>query len=132
MTERPRALSKALVEHINRASSHRSERVLDRLAIAAQAAVDLRAKDRRAARECAFCFYLDTRIAGRSFTRWQCVVCGDEAHHSNTAVPKLCAACSDEYDLCTACMGDLEMRHRRTVRAKRKPRRQKPKQQEST
>jgi hypothetical protein len=120
MTEdaRPRALPKSVVEQINRISSHRSERVRDRLALAAQAAADLKCAERLKARECAYCFYLDTRVAGQAFTKWNCQVCGAPSQHANTAVPKLCCACADEYDLCTSCMGDQDMRHRTKVRAK--------------
>jgi hypothetical protein len=64
-------------------------------------------------RECRICFYLDRgRIAGMAFSDYECRICGAQARHANTAVPRVCVICSVKYEICRRCTGDIncEMR----------------------
>ena len=69
--------------------------------------------------KCKFCFYLHgSGFSGQAISKWNCKVCNDPHVHENTSVPKICYACSDIYELCTVCGGDVEMRMRRKKKLK--------------
>jgi hypothetical protein len=58
---------------------------------------------------CKPCFYLREWWGGQGFTEYKCEHCGKDAMWSNTATPKLCAACAIQLDLCVrCCAGDIE------------------------
>jgi hypothetical protein len=124
MADRTAALTVAELERVNHASATGQDRVNLALSKAAVLAGDGQKERRLAERECAWCFYLRSKLAGQAFTRWQCMLCEDEHQHSNTAVPRLCSTCSDTFGLCVSCGGDLDMRFR-TKRFGRKAKKRK-------
>ena len=75
---------------------------------AERALVDGSRDQRKALRECRFCFYVSSGMAGQAFTSFHCGACGNEAHHPNTAVPKLCEMCADKLGACVRCGGERE------------------------
>lgn len=122
---RTKCLSVAELERVNYASASLASLVTHRLAQAAVLAGDGNRERRLAERKCSGCFYVRTKMAGQAFTRWKCNLCSAEANHPNTAVPIVCAECSDTFDLCVSCGGDIEMKHR-TKRFGRKAKRRRP------
>lgn len=123
MAERTKALTAAELEQVNAVSSRRAASVSRELARAAILAGDGKLDEREAARQCRGCFYERRRIVGRAVTSWTCQLCGAPGEHSNTGVPRVCASCSDGYDLCTQCGGDMDMQHRTKREARRTKRR---------
>lgn len=58
--------------------------------------------------ECLICYHLrGPQLAGQAFRDYTCGICGNEASHSNTAVPKYCGGCCKLYELCGRCGGNL-------------------------
>ena len=112
MGERTKCLTVAELERVNRVSALKAERVASRVALALDLAGDGQREKRVAARQCRGCFYLDSGLAGQAFTKWTCGLCGKEDMHHNTNTPKLCMECSQAFDLCAMCGGDIEMRCR--------------------
>ncbi len=108
-------LSSAQISRINEISSFKSKKVNKALSKALELATDSSKKDRIAGRKCACCYYTIgySRIAGAAFTEWNCEICGKLSIYSNTAIPKCCDECSDNYDLCVECGGDINMKNRR-------------------
>lgn len=63
---------------------------------------------------CKTCYYLmGDRIAGQAFTKYICRVCEKEGLYPNTAVPKICAICSDSLHICCDCGADLDFKKRK-------------------
>lgn len=84
-----------------------------------EALSDSKRKDRREARECAWCFYFcRNRLAGQAFTDWECSGCNTPASHPNTSTPVLCDSCSDKLGLCVRCGADLDLKMRTTMERK--------------
>ena len=46
-------------------------------------------------------------IAGQGFTRYTCVVCGQEGFWHNTNIPTVCPECSKRLLICERCGKDL-------------------------
>lgn len=111
MTERT-LLTVVELERINQCSAHGALRVSEMLARAAIVAADQDHAKRLAAHQCRYCYYLNHGLAGQAFTDWRCVLCGLEAQHHNTNVPRVCVPCADGFSLCVTCGGDLQQRHR--------------------
>jgi hypothetical protein len=110
MADRARCLSVAELEYVNRATHTAQDRVNLQLSKAAVLAGDGEQAQRQLERKCCWCFYLRRgAIVGHGFTKWNCQLCGDEHQHPNTAVPRLCDACGDDFGLCISCGGDIEM-----------------------
>lgn len=42
-------------------------------------------------------------ISGQIFTRWTCLICGDESDHHNTAIPCICEECVKLLGRCPFC-----------------------------
>ena len=81
----------------------------------ARAEIDDGRVARLAQRECVVCFYMRGGLAGQAFTDWKCNACGVDGNYPNTAVPRFCNACSDKFEICVRCGGDIELRQRRSV-----------------
>lgn len=76
--------------------------------------LDSEIAERSRVKRCRSCFYFRrSRIGGAAMTRWFCGVCGSPQSASSTATDTVCRTCSDAYNLCTQCGGDLEGRERR-------------------
>lgn len=112
MADRTTALTVAELERVNAASACGQDRLNLALSKAAIIAGDAHKERRLAARECRWCHYIRTQIAGQAFTGWKCTLCEHEGRHPNTAVPRVCDGCSDVFGLCVTCGGDLEMKFR--------------------
>jgi hypothetical protein len=102
------------VERANeRATKARDKAVLLALKLTADPDREIRLAP---AHQCIRCFYMpDTRLVGRAFTDWTCLVCGEPGRHSNTAVPLLCGTCSGDLHLCVTCCADLDLKPRRKL-----------------
>ncbi len=62
-----------------------------------------------ASRKCKACYYLrEPRMAGQAFTPFECANCGDTTAHPNTNVPRYCATCCADNELCQNCGGRLQ------------------------
>lgn len=62
---------------------------------------------------CRWCWYRRSgSLAGQAFTAYRCARCNNEEQHSNTGVPMLCKACTDETELCRGCCGDRDGKQR--------------------
>lgn len=68
------------------------------------------------AHECKSCFYFkSSRIGGAALTEWNCSVCNLEEMSGSTHCPKICRECSEKYELCCECGGDIHTRVRRKL-----------------
>jgi hypothetical protein len=75
---------------------------------------DPRKKERKAACNCRFCYYLrGTRIGGAAMTTQPCGICSKDVMYGSTCTDKLCKECADEYKLCRYCGGDIDMIRRK-------------------
>jgi hypothetical protein len=64
---------------------------------------------RAASRKCKACYYLrNVSISGAAFTDFTCQICIQPKRHPNTGVPKYCAECCAEHELCQNCGGRLQ------------------------
>ncbi len=79
----------------------------DFLASARQVAEDADRVARFKSRQCVACYYVRRVCAGQSFTGWICQECDVVGEHPDTAVPKLCNACSDKRKRCVRCMASI-------------------------
>ena len=111
---RVKALSVAELDRINQVTADRALRVQDVLARAAILAADHERTKRLEARQCRCCYYVRklTAIVGHGFTKWKCTLCPAEGQHHNTGTPRVCDECSDGFQLCVMCGGDIEMRRK--------------------
>ncbi len=72
--------------------------------------------------ECAFCFYFrDSRFGGAAITTSNCRGCGEQMTFSNTNTDDFCKKCSEKYELCVRCGGDLNLRAKRRTLVYDKP-----------
>lgn len=107
------------LDRIRLATSRSAGRLHAAFKKASSAYADANPSVRKDAMECRSCFYLDAgMIAGRSFTTYVCAGCKHADRYPSTAVPVLCHACADLYELCRRCCADLECRDRTRVEAK--------------
>ena len=49
-------------------------------------------------------------VCGQGFTEYTCEKCGEKSWHHNTNVPKYCSNCSEKYNICERCGGNLDER----------------------
>ena len=82
---------------------------------------DISAWHRQQARQCRYCYYMRSNIAGQAFTLYACEACGRTETHPNAAVPLLCPSCSDALKLCRVCGGDMEGNQRNALDLSRIP-----------
>jgi hypothetical protein len=102
---------------INAVSAQAARRVGDRVATALELAGDGQREARLKAKQCRHCFYrISIQLACQAFTSWKCAHCDHEAQHHNSATPRVCGDCSTDFELCTQCGGDIEMRFRTKVK----------------
>lgn len=66
--------------------------------------------------ECKTCYYLRGGVAGQAFTRWTCILCGDERQHHNTMTPRVCEPCAKLAKVCVLCGGDVDLKAKRKNR----------------
>lgn len=119
MTIRAKALTVAELEHVNAASASRAQRVSDVIEKALRVSADIERPARLAARQCKGCFYQGATLATQAFTDWVCKLCPRTGQESTGDVPYLCQSCSESFDLCRKCGGDIDM-ERRSARFGRK------------
>lgn len=74
---------------------------------------------RKRLHECPVCFYLTSGMAGQSFTKYTCALCDETNTHPDTGVPKICARCAKEQDLCCRCLGTVTGKLRRAHKGQR-------------
>ena len=107
----PRLAFVQVAEATRRALERRGDVVANALMFAS----DSKRAERLKEMICPGCAYGGPRLAGQSFTAWNCFQCGKTAQHHNTAVPRLCLECATELALCSWCCADINLGNRRNV-----------------
>lgn len=79
---------------------------------------DAQRNGRLRARECPWCFYFGSTLAGQGFTDWVCSCCGKEDTWADTRTPYLCHECSDRLGLCVNCTADIHLTKRTKLERK--------------
>lgn len=97
----------------NRATYWSQRRVEETRYKLAQFELDVDKDDRLLYGQCRWCWYFRSGgIAGQAFTSRRCDTCGETQTYSSTDTLKLCLGCSQKYELCRRCSGDIHERTR--------------------